>query len=80
MWELRAQPLGFRALQAACDGMSSSVLRDRLNELVAALIVERNPDDTYALSSLGRELAEALAPLSEWSQRWAQAVARLHSG
>ena len=76
MWELREQPLGFRALQAACDGMSSSVLRDRLNELVEAVVVERNLDDTYTLSGLGRELAEALAPLADWSQRWARAVER----
>ena len=41
LWELRDGPLGFRALQAACDGMSSSVLRDRLRELTAAALVER---------------------------------------
>src|SRR5690349_8624017 len=33
LWELRDGPLGFRAIQAACDDMSSSVLRDRLHEL-----------------------------------------------
>ena len=80
MWELREQPLGFRALQAACDGMSSSVLRDRLSELVEAVVVERNEDETYTLSGLGRELAEALAPLADWSQRWASAVERGRAG
>ena len=79
MWELREGPRGFRALQADCDGMSSSVLRDRLRELVEAVVVERTDDDTYALSALGQELAEALAPLTGWSQRWAKAVARRQS-
>ena len=46
LWELRDGPLGFRALQAACDGMSSSVLRDRLRELSVAALVERGDDET----------------------------------
>lgn len=74
LWELRDQPLGFRALQAACDDMSSSVLRDRLGELGEARIIERRADETYALGSLGSELVAALAPLSEWSTRWADAI------
>ncbi|MGW0770063.1 hypothetical protein [Streptomyces sp. NPDC002676] len=30
LWELRTEPLDFRALQEVCNRMSSSVLRDRL--------------------------------------------------
>jgi len=70
LWELRDGPLGFRALQAACDGMSSSVLRDRLRELSAAALVERGDDESYALTALGADLGTALAPLSQWAQRW----------
>ena len=33
LWELRGGPLGFRELQTRCDGMSSSVLRTRVNYL-----------------------------------------------
>ena len=42
LWELRHGPLGARALRSRCDGMSSSVLYDRLRELTAAgLAAER---------------------------------------
>src|SRR4051794_3329617 len=40
LWELRAEPLGFRVLRERCDGMSSSVLRDRLAQLVEAGILQ----------------------------------------
>jgi len=71
LWELRDGPLGFRALQAACDGMSSSVLRDRLHELTEAALVERQ-DDAYQLTELGAELGQALAPLTRWAERWSE--------
>ena len=70
LWELRDGALGFRALQARCDGMSSSVLRQRLVELVAAGLVERSGDG-YALTHLGLDAMTALRPLDRWSRRWA---------
>ncbi len=76
MWELSHQPLGFRALQARCDGMSSSVLRDRLRELTAAALVERGEDESYALTALGADLSTALAPLSRWAERWGDHLSR----
>jgi DNA-binding HxlR family transcriptional regulator len=75
LWELRDGPLGFRALQAACDGMSSSVLRDRLRELSAAALVQRGGDESYALTALGVELGTALSPLSRWAERWGEQLA-----
>ena len=71
LWELRSGPLGFRALQARCDGMSSSVLRQRLLELEAADLVEQ-PAADYALTDLGRDALKALRALDRWSQRWAE--------
>ena len=71
LWELRDGPLGFRALQAACDGMSSSVLRDRLHELTEAVLVERR-DDAYQLTTLGADLGNSLAPLTRWADRWSE--------
>jgi DNA-binding HxlR family transcriptional regulator len=68
LWELRDGPLGFRELQARCDGMSSSVLRTRLVELVDEGLVEQ--DDAYALTPMGRELGTAIRPLLRWSERW----------
>jgi DNA-binding HxlR family transcriptional regulator len=74
LWELRAGPLGFRALQAACDSMSSSVLSARLTDLVAAGIVAADEQGGYALTDLGQRLEVALAPLTEWSADWARTL------
>ena len=76
LWELRhdgAQP--FSELRAACDEMSTSVLTQRLRELVDAGIAERR-DRAYALTPAGRELLSLLAPLDAWAKTWAQAVGR----
>jgi DNA-binding HxlR family transcriptional regulator len=71
VWELRHGPVGFRALQQRCDDMSSSVLRQRLTELVDARIVAQEPDTAYALTDLGRGAYLALRPLDRWSAAWA---------
>jgi DNA-binding HxlR family transcriptional regulator len=73
LWELRAEPLGARTLLSRCNGLSPSVLYDRLRELAEAGLVGRQGHD-YALTSLGRALGEAIAPLDEWSKRWARTV------
>jgi DNA-binding HxlR family transcriptional regulator len=70
IWELRDGPLLFRALQERCEGMSSSVLNQRLGELRAAGIVESG-DGGYRLTEEGRRLKEVYPPLSEWAERWA---------
>ena len=75
LWELRDGPLGFRALQERCEGMSSSVLRDRLRELTGAQLLETDEAGAYLLSRHGRALREAIAPLAQWAERWGQAVA-----
>lgn len=74
LWELRDDPLGFRELQARCDGMSSSVLRTRLVELTAAGLVDQ--DVEYSLTRAGRELERAMRPLSRWAERWAEQLPR----
>ena len=75
IWELREGPLGFRVLQQRCDSMSSSVLRQRLTEMLAAHLVEQQPDKAYALTELGAGAFQALRPLIRWSQQWATAMA-----
>ena len=70
LWELRDGPLAFRALQGRCDGMSSSVLNQRLGELRAAGVVERSPDG-YRLTAEGGRLLAGLEPLQAWAERWA---------
>lgn len=76
LWELRDGPLGARALRERCDGMSPSVLYQRLGDLTdAGLIVQRN-DQCYELSDVGRSLGEALVPLEHWANHWAEATIR----
>ncbi|MCK2217046.1 helix-turn-helix transcriptional regulator [Actinomadura sp. ATCC 31491] len=71
LWELSRAPAGFRELQRRCEGMSSSVLSDRLDELAAVRLVAQDGGG-YRLTPLGADLVEALAPLSAWSRRWAE--------
>jgi DNA-binding HxlR family transcriptional regulator len=68
IWELRGDPLTFRELQAACGGISPSVLNTRLYELREAGVVEEG----FALTKHGRQLLEALEPLDDWAKRWAR--------
>ena len=74
LWELRAGPTGARALQARCDGMSSSVLYSRLRDLAASGLVERTHDDQYVLSELGTGLGSALKSLDAWAESWAASL------
>jgi DNA-binding HxlR family transcriptional regulator len=71
VWELRAGPLNFRELQAACGNLSTSVLNVRLNELRSALLVVHQPDNGYLLSEHGHSLMKAARPLMQWSAHWA---------
>ena len=74
IWELREEPLVFRALQACCQGVSSSVLNQRLKELRAAGVVQAGPHG-YGLTEEGRRLLEAYGPLDAWAERWAARAA-----
>ncbi|MEW2432887.1 helix-turn-helix domain-containing protein [Streptomyces caniferus] len=71
MWELRGEALGFRPLQQRCDGMSSSVLQQRLTELQEARLVERDAEGGYHLTALGKGASDELRGLHRWSERWA---------
>ena len=67
VWELRGVPLTFRRLQAACGGVSPSVLQRRLDALRAAGIVEAVPRLGYRLSLVGQRLYPLLLRLEDWS-------------
>ncbi len=72
IWELRQdEGLTFRALQAACGDLSSSVLAERVRELSEAGVVGRG-DAGYVLTSHGRELLDLLLPLDAWARNWAR--------
>ena len=76
IWELREQPCGFRDLQAACGGMSPSVLNQRLAELQEALIVEVEAGGRYRLTPRGRQLLKLFPQLNRWAESWAKALPR----
>ncbi|MFF4226012.1 winged helix-turn-helix transcriptional regulator [Streptomyces abikoensis] len=74
LWELREGPLGFRPLQKRCDDMSSSVMRQRLTELLDAQVIHQLPDSRYGLTPLGQEARHALNPLARWAEHWAATI------
>jgi DNA-binding HxlR family transcriptional regulator len=71
MWELRDGPLTFRQLRERCDGMSPSVLNDRLAELREARIVDHGDGAGYSLTTEGHELTAQLVEFDAWAERWA---------
>ena len=72
VWELREGPLTFRALQDAVEGVSPSVLNERLRALRDADLVERSEGAGYVLTSRALELADLLLPLDTWAKNWAR--------
>jgi DNA-binding HxlR family transcriptional regulator len=70
---LRGGPVGFRALARAVEGISDSVLSDRLSELTDAGLVSRTVAEgpplavTYALTEAGRALLPALEQIARWA-------------
>jgi DNA-binding HxlR family transcriptional regulator len=72
IWELREQPLTSRALRAACDEASPTVLQARLSELRDAGLVELMPGDGYGLTGIGKELLQNFLPLHRFAERWSK--------
>ena len=70
LWELREGSLTSRALRAACDEASPTVMQARLSELRAAGLIELAPASGYGLTPLGRELLETFLPLHRFAERW----------
>ena len=69
IWELRGEPLNFRALRAACDDISPSVLQARLHQLRKLRLIEQIPGLGYRHTASGQQLFRAIAPLAEWAER-----------
>ena len=72
LWELRGGPLTSRALRAACDEASPTVLQARLSELREAGFVELLAAGGYGLTGLGRELQENFLLLHRFAERWSK--------
>jgi DNA-binding HxlR family transcriptional regulator len=71
---LRNGPAGFRELSRAVDGISDSVLSDRLSDLAAAGLITRTVDEgpplavSYGLTDRGKALLPALQQITLWAQ------------
>jgi DNA-binding HxlR family transcriptional regulator len=72
VWELRERPLTSRALRAACDEASPTVLQARLTELRSAGFIELIPASGYRLTEMGRELFQTFLPLHRFAERWSK--------
>ncbi|MQA04287.1 MAG: transcriptional regulator [Streptosporangiales bacterium] len=69
LWELRDDPLTYRAIANRIPGLSTSVLTTRLRELRAASLVEHEARSGYRLSPDGRSLLNQLTALAEWARQ-----------
>jgi DNA-binding HxlR family transcriptional regulator len=71
---LSGGPVGFRALGRSVEGISDSVLSDRLSALTDAGLVTRTVDEgpplsvAYELTDSGRALLPALEEISRWAE------------
>ena len=72
LWELRHGPLGARELLGRCQGLSSSVLYERLRDLSSAGLVAKRSDSGYELTEIGATLGAALQPLDAWAKTWSR--------
>jgi len=72
---LRGGPAGFSALARAVEGISDSMLSERLGELVDSGLVARTVREgpplsvTYGLTAGGRALLPALEQITRWSEK-----------
>ena len=67
---LRGEALTSRALRAACDEASPTVLQARLSDLREAGFVALAAEGGYSLTPLGQELCETFLPLHQFAERW----------
>jgi DNA-binding HxlR family transcriptional regulator len=79
---LSGGPTGFRALARAVEGISDSMLADRLAELTQAGLVIRSVDEgppvsvAYELTDAGRGLLPALEQISRWAEEFLPSAQR----
>jgi DNA-binding HxlR family transcriptional regulator len=70
---LSGGPAGFRELSRAIDGISDSVLSDRLTDLAAGGLITRTVNEgppvavSYELTERGRALMPALEQIALWA-------------
>ncbi|GLF99190.1 winged helix-turn-helix transcriptional regulator [Streptomyces yaizuensis] len=84
LWVLESGPQRPGAIRRQLTGLREKVLTQALREMEADGLVHREVYDTrplkteYSLTPLGRELSDALAPLSDWHHRRLELLAEAH--
>lgn len=77
LWSLRkGERKTSRSIQSECGISSPNVVVTRLRELRDSGIVSLEKGGGYALTILGSDLLQALAPLAEWADHWADQSGR----
>ncbi len=71
LWELTQGPATFRELQRRCDGISPTIVNDRVRELRELGFVTREAEG-YGLTPIGHDLAQQFVNLEAWANRWAE--------
>ena len=69
VWELRDAALTSRALRAACEEASPTIMQTRLTELRNAGFVELT-EAGYGLTPQGRDLMQLFLPLHHFAEHW----------
>ncbi|WP_424185090.1 winged helix-turn-helix transcriptional regulator [Actinokineospora sp. G85] len=75
LWELHVGTARFGALRRGLPGITEKVLTTHLRELERDGVITRREFDEvpprveYALTDVGRELNDALGPLSRWGEK-----------
>ena len=75
LWLLESGPRRPGELRRQLPGLTEKVLTQTLREMEADGLVRREVHDVlplktvYSLTAFGRDLSEALAPLSDWGHR-----------
>jgi DNA-binding HxlR family transcriptional regulator len=64
----------FRALQAACGGVSPSVLNNRLKLLEEKRLAGKRETGGYGLTEQGEALIELQRPLAHWARGWQESL------
>lgn len=68
LWELRTGPLTYRDIAGRINGLSTSVLTERLRDLRAADLVGHEQGG-YRLTDRGSELIRHVQSLRKWAQQ-----------
>jgi DNA-binding HxlR family transcriptional regulator len=68
--ELLIAPRRYSQIREALPGVATNLLADRLRALEADELIRKEPEGTYGLTRLGRELESAIRGLVRWGAVW----------